>query len=219
MNAAPVLSLENVSIGPLRGLSFALPPGQAARLTIASQDAKSALFALLAGHRAPEAGTIRLFGEDLYALPDEARAPLYRCAGFVPEQGGLISNLKAWENLLLPAAYHQGLDAAAAEARVAALWREADPDGADLRETMGKLPDRLTAFERRVVALIRALLPQPDLLVYDFLSSGLDTGAAARLYALTQRFHGEKPGRVSVYLCADDAASARLPADITLRLG
>lgn len=219
MSVAPVLGLENVSVGPLRKLSLTLSAGQTARLTIASQDAKSTLFALLAGHRAPESGTVRLFGEDLYALPEDVRVPLYRRAGFVPEQGGLISNLKAWENLLLPAAYHQGLDAGAAEARVVALWREAETGGADLREVMGRLPDRLTAFERRVVALIRALLPQPDLLVYDFLSSGLDAGSAARLYALTRRFHGEKPGRVSVYLCADDAASATLPADVTLRLG
>ncbi len=219
MSAAPVLSLEGVSAGSLRGLSLALSSGQTARLTIASHDAKSALFALLAGHAAPERGRVTLFGDDLYALPEDARVLLYRRAGFVPEQGGLISNLKAWENLLLPAAYHQGLDAAAAEARVAAWWREADPDTTDLREVMGKLPDRLTAFERRVVALIRVLLPQPEFLVYDFLSSGLDAGSAARLYALTQRFHGEKPGRVSVYLCADDAASAKLPADVTLRLG
>jgi phospholipid/cholesterol/gamma-HCH transport system ATP-binding protein len=214
-----VLVLEDVGVGPLRGVSLALSPGQTARLTIASHDAKSALFALLAGHRAPESGRVRLFGENLYALPDEARVPLYRRAGFVPEQGGLISNLKAWENLLLPAAYHHGLDAHAAEARVVALWREADPDTTDLRAVMGRLPDRLTAFERRVVALIRALLPQPELLVYDFLSSGLDAATAARLYTLTRRFHGEKPGRVSLYLCADDAASAKLPADVSLRLG
>lgn len=214
-----VLALEDVGIGPLRGVSLALSSGQTARLTVASYDAKTALFVLLAGHQAPASGKVRLFGENPYALSDEERVPLYRRTGFVPEQGGLISNLKAWENLLLPAAYHHGLDAQAAEARVAALWREADPDGADLRETMGKLPDRLTVFERRVVALIRALLPQPELLVYDFLSSGLDAATAARLYALTRRFHGEKAGRVSVYLCADDAASAKLPADVSLRLG
>jgi len=158
-------------------------------------------------------------------LYDAYQARIYRYVYFrvaddqVAEDIASQVFLKAWENLLLPAAYHQGLNADAVEARVVALWREADPDGADLRETMGKLPDRLTAFERRMVALIRALLPQPDLLVYDFLSSGLDAGSAARLYALTQRFHGEKPGRVSVYLCADDAASAKLPADVTLRLG
>lgn len=214
-----VLALEGVGIGPLHGLSLALAPGQSARLTLASHDAKNALFALLAGHRTPESGSVLLFGADPYALDDEARLRLYRRTGFVPEQGGLISNLKAWENLLLPAAYHRGLDAAAAETRVMALWREADPNRTDLREAMGKLPDRLTAFERRLVALIRAMLPQPDLLVYDFLSAGLEAGAGARLYALTERFHSEQPGRVSVYLCSDDAAAAALHANVTQRLG
>ncbi len=214
-----VLALEDVAVGPLRGVSLALSSGQTARLTLASHDAKNALFASLAGHRIPESGRVRLFGEDLYALPEDTRVPLYRRAGFVPEQGGLISNLKAWENLLLPATYHRGLDAHAAEARVVALWRAVDPSGTDLREIMGRLPDRLNALERRLVALIRAMLPEPDFLVYDFLSAGLEAGAGARLYALTERFHGEKPGRVSVYLCTDDAVSAALHADVTRRLG
>lgn len=214
-----VLALEDVTVGPLHGLSLTLAPGQSARLTMMSYDAKSALFALLAGARAPDAGTARLFGQDLYRAPDSARLALLRRIGFVPELGGLISNLKAWENLLLPAAYHQGLDAAAAEARVQALWRAAEPGTADLRATMGKLPDRLSAYERRLVALLRAMLPGPELLVYDFLSAGLEAGAAARLYALTERFHREQPGRASLYLCADDAPSAALPVDITRRWG
>jgi len=214
-----VLALEDVTLGPLRNVSLALVPGQSARLTMMSHDAKNALFALLAGAHVPDAGTVRLFGQNLYRMPDDARLALLRRAGFVPEQGGLISNLKAWENLLLPAAYHQGLDAAAAEAHVQALWRAADPGVADLRATLGKLPDRLDTRERRLVALIRAMLPGPELLVYDFLSAGLEAGVAARLYALTERFHREQPGRVSLYLCADDAPSAALPADITRRWG
>jgi predicted ABC-type transport system involved in lysophospholipase L1 biosynthesis ATPase subunit len=214
-----VLALEGVALGPLHGLSLALAPGQSGQLTVTSHDAKNTLFALLAGAHAPDAGTVRLFGQDLYRMPDDARLALLRRVGFVPELGGLISNLKAWENLLLPTAYHQGLDAAAAEARVQALWRAADPHAADLRATLGKLPDRLSAHERRLVALIRAMLPGPELLVYDFLSAGLEAGVAARLYALTERFHREQPGRVSLYLCADDAPSAALPADITRRWG
>ena len=95
---------------------------------------------------------------------------------------------------------------------------EADPDIGDLRALMGKLPDRLTALERRLVALVRALLPEPELLVYDFLTSGLDAGAADRLLRLTQRLHGEKPGRVSVYLCPDDAASETIRADVARRV-
>ena len=186
-----MIRLENVTRGAIHGLSLEITAGQVCRLTVPSRDIKDELFALLAGHAPPEQGQARLFDIDVYALAEPQRIGLYRRVGVVPEAGGLISNLKAWENILLPAWYHRKLDAAAAEPRVLALLREADPDIGDLRTLMGKLPDRLTALERRLVALVRALLPEPELLVYDF-TSGLDAGAADRLLRLTQRLHGEK---------------------------
>lgn len=213
-----MLHLENVTAGAIQGLSLGVGVGQACRLTLSSHDIKDDLFALLAGHVPPVRGRVRLLGTDVYQT-GSGRVGLYRRIGMVPEQGGLISNLKTWENILLPAWHHRRLDAAAAEPRVVALWREADPGAGDLREIMSRLPDRLTTFERRLAALIRALLPEPDLLVYDFLTFGLDAAAAGRLLGLTQRFHGEKPGRVSVYLCPDDAMSEKIRADVTQRIG
>lgn len=214
-----MLALEDVSAGPLTGLTLALAPGQSARITLTSLDAKERLFGLLAGHQPPDKGRVRLFGQDLHALPEAERLRLYRRVGIVPEQGGLISNLKVWENILLPAGYHQGLDAATADRRVVSLWREIDPEAADLRLLMGQLPSALSLAERRRVALVRALLPEPELLVYDFLSSGVEAGAAATWYALTQRFQGARPGRVSVYLCPDDRVSETIRTDVSLRIG
>src|SRR3989338_7774043 len=197
-----MIRLENVTRGAIHDLSLEVAAGQVCRLTVPSRDIKDELFALLAGHAPPDEGRVRLFDTDVYALAEPQRIGLYRRVGMVPEQGGLISNLKAWENILLPAWYHRKLDAAAA----------------DLRALMGKLPDRLTALERRLVALVRALLPEPEILVYDLLTSGLDAGAADRLLRLTQRLHGEKTGRVSVYLCPDDAASETIRADVARRV-
>ncbi len=213
-----MLHLENVTAGVIQGLSLDVGAGQVCRLTLSSHDIKGDLFALLAGHAPPARGRVRLLGTDVYQT-ESGRVGLYRRIGIVPEQGGLISNLKTWENILLPAWHHRRLDAAAAEPCVVALWHEADPGAGDLREIMGRLPDRLTTFERRLAALIRALLPEPDLLVYDFLTFGLDAAAAGRLLGLTQRFHGEKPGRVSIYLCPDDAMSEKIRADVTQRIG
>lgn len=213
-----MLHLENVTAGTIQGLSLDVGAGQVCRLTLSSHDIKNDLFALFAGHAPPARGRVRLLGTDVYQT-GSGRVGLYRRIGMVPERGGLISNLKTWENILLPAWHHRRLDAAAAEPRVVALWREADPGAGDLRELMGRLPDRLTTFERRLAALIRALLPEPDLLVYDFLTFGLDAAAAGRLLGLTQRFHGEKPGRVSVYLCPDDAMSEKIRADVVQRIG
>ena len=214
-----MIHLENVTAGTLRELSLEVGAGQVCRLTLSSHDMKDDLFALFAGHIPPARGRVRILGVDVYAQTELRRVELYRRIGMVPEQGGLISNLKTWENILLPAWHHRKLDAAAAEPRVVALWREADPGAGDLREIMGRPPDRLTTLERRLAALIRALLPEPDLLVYDFLTAGLDVDVADRLLGLTQRFHGAKPGRVSVYLYPDDAASEKIRADVVQRIG
>lgn len=213
-----MLYLENVTAGAIQGLSLAVSAGQVCRLTLSSHDMKDSLFALLAGHAPPARGRIQLLGAEVYTA-GFGRTGLYRRIGIVPEQGGLISNLKTWENILLPAWHHRRLKPATAEPRVVALWREADPGAGDLRELMGRLPDRLTTFERRLAALVRAMLPEPELLVYDFLTFGLDATAAGRLLGLTQRFHGERPGRVSVYLCPDDAVSEKIRADVVQRIG
>lgn len=214
-----MIQLEDITVGAVHGLSLDVGAGQSCRLTVLSQDTQRDLLALLAGHAPPTRGRMRFWGQDVYALPDAARTTLYRRVGIVPEQGGLISNLKAWENILLPAWYHQRLDAAGAEPRVVALWRELGGATDDLRDLMAKLPDRLSVLERRFVALARALLPQPELLVYDFTIAGLDAGVAGRLRELMQRFHGERPGRISVYLCPDEPASEKIHADVTRRVG
>src|SRR3989344_1622337 len=140
-----MIRIENVTRGAIHDRSLGVAAGQVCRLTVPSRDIKDELFALLAGHAPPEQGWVRLFDTDVYALAEPQRIGLYRRVGAVPEQGGLISNLKAWENILLPAWYHRKLDAVAAEPRVLALLREADPDIGDLRALMCKLPDRLTA--------------------------------------------------------------------------
>ena len=105
-----------------------------------------------------------LFGVDVDALSEEERRRLLGRIGFVPANGGLLSNLNGWENISLPLAYHapQKLDGAFAE--VQALLRELDAVDDAL---LAKLPDDMTPHERRVAAYIRAVLEAPDLLVVE----------------------------------------------------
>ncbi|MDH3514994.1 MAG: hypothetical protein OEM83_09035, partial [Gammaproteobacteria bacterium] len=58
----------------------------------------------------------------------------------------------------------------------------------------------------------------PDILIYDFTFTGLERDAAQRLMKLAGGFHGQKNGRVSLYLCPDDAISGRLETDSTITL-
>src|SRR3989344_9125763 len=213
-----MIRFDHVTKGPVRNLSFDLDRGGTAKILFDSEDRKNLFFGLLAGRQRPETGKVLFFGKDLYARGENARLALFRRIGVVPSDGGMISNLKAWENLLLPAWYHRGLTAEQAERPVAEIFEQLESGEAGLKRRMGELPGQLSLYELRVVALARARLVEPDILIYDFTFAGLERDAAQQLMKLTGEFHGRKAGRVSLYLCPDDAVSARLAVDRTITL-
>jgi ABC-type lipoprotein export system ATPase subunit len=79
----------------------------------------------------------------------------------LPAHGGLMSSLNAWENISLPVAYHAPGKLAAVLDEVRALLD--DLGGVD-DKLLGKLPEDMTLYERRLAAYIRALLESPELL-------------------------------------------------------
>ncbi len=213
-----MIRFERVSVGTLRVVSFAVADGTSAKILSASEDQMRDLFAVCSGVRRPENGHVHMMDEDIYALPPDERMLRFRRIGMVPESGGLISNLKTWENLILPSWYHGTRSPAEVESEVLALFREAGFNEEQVQNLMRKRPDELTKYEKRLIAVVRAILMDPDVLIYDSLLTGLDREAAGRLLKLAQEFHNKKPGRVSVYLCPEDAATARIHTDQTVTL-
>ena len=214
---AVVLRLERVARGPLAPVDLVLAAGETAKIIVESRAVADELFGIVTGELLPAGGRFELFGQDPAALPEPARLALLARAGFVPEDGGLISNLKAWENLILPATYHRGDAPAALESRVSALVKRLGIPAAALASLLGKLPDRLTLAERRQVALLRAALMKPSLLVCDYLHAGLDRAAGEALLKAAATV--AEPAPAILYLCPDDAVSARISADRSVRLG
>ena len=213
-----MIRFDHVRGDAIRDLSFELGAGATAKILFDSHDQKDELFGLLTGRRRAKAGEVFLLGENLGVLAESRRLLNFQRMGVVPEGGGLISNLKAWENLMLPAWYHRGLAARSAEPEVVNIFRRLGQDEDGLRRWLGRLPDQLSLPEKRMVALTRAMLMQPDIMIYDFTFAGLERDTAQRLTDLTREYHAEKPGRISLYLCPDDAASARLTVDQNITL-
>lgn len=213
-----MLSLEHISHGPLRDLNLRVSPGESVKVVAASGEHKNELRALLLAWEAPRQGVVRLFGEALAELAEEERIALYRRVGVVPENGGLISNLKTWENILLPASYHLGMTADAVETEVVELFRRFGYTDEAIEALMGRLPDGLSLLEKRLAALARARLMDPDILIYDYLFAGLPRETTGLLLELTRAYHGQKRGRISLYLLPDDALNARLKTDYILTL-
>jgi phospholipid/cholesterol/gamma-HCH transport system ATP-binding protein len=213
-----VLKLENVSHNLWRDLTLALKAGESAKILVSSNEIKNALWAMLMGLEAPRQGRIWLFGEALAELAEEARLALYQRVGAVPENGGLISNLKAWENILLPSAVHKGMSVGAAEKPVASLFRAFGYGDEAIELLMGRLPDGLGLVEKRLVAFARARLMEPDLMIYDAPFTGLNREATGLLLEQTQAYHEQKRGRATLYLLPDDATSTRVKTDHSLSI-
>lgn len=214
----PLLVLEGVARGPLRDASFSIAAGESVKVLLPSQEHLDALSTVITAAGAPDAGRVLLFDVDLHAQDEPGRLALLERAGTAPHDGGLISNLKGWENLILPAWYHRGLDAPALEpvamARLALLGFGENT----VATLMGKLPDQLTPTQRRAIGLVRATLTEPPLMIYGDLLSGLERDSVSRWVSFAAQFQREQEGRASLYLCPDDGVSARIKADRTVRL-
>lgn len=178
---APAISLSGVRFAHPGG-TFTLAvdrlevaPGERVACIGPSGSGKTTLVDLIAGIRLPDAGQVRVGDVELSGLgDDERRARRITGIGMVFQEFELLEYLSARENVLLP--YHVSdalsLDAAA-EARAE-----------DLARTMGighvldRGPRRLSQGERQRVAVCRALVTQPSLLLCDEATGNLDPDTA-----------------------------------------
>lgn len=154
------VQFSGVNCGKIHGLTFALEAGAIGVLRLAGKEEKSAAIELAVGERLPEAGAITLDGAPLVASPPGS-------IGWVPENGGLISNLKAWENVTLPLWYHGKRRIAEAEEK-AAHWLAVLGVASDAMPAFMASPaGLLSTLERKRAGLLRGLMLAPRLLVLD----------------------------------------------------
>lgn len=157
---AITLQFSGVNCDKITGLSFALDAGDIKVLRMAEREEKGAVIELAVGERIPESGTVTLNGA---ALAESPRGSI----GWVPENGGLISNLKTWENVTLPLWYHGKRRIAEAEERIA-HWLAAMGFENEVSERFMASPaGHLTAVERKRAGLLRGLLLAPQVMVVD----------------------------------------------------
>jgi phospholipid/cholesterol/gamma-HCH transport system ATP-binding protein len=208
--AAPLLAVRDLALDlgdgeALLGLSFELGAGEALQLC-GPVDAGGAALRALVGLQEADAGQVRLLGEDPHALPRRASQALLARVGWLPREGALLANLTLRENLLLPLRFHLG-GRGAPDAAPRALARLGLAEAPDVR------PERVTLGLRRRVALARAMLLEPALLLLDGPLHDLDDEDAAALTAAILAYARE-PGRAvlvaSPYPDLASALSARL---------
>ena len=159
-----------------QNLDLELYRGEVLGVVGGSGTGKSVLLRTIVGLREPNAGSVRIFAEDLRALPPERRSALERRFGVLYQRGALFSSLSVLENIALPLIEHVGLSRAHAE-RLA----EAKVALVGLPSFAGsKYPTELSGGMVKRAALARALALEPEILFLDEPTAGLDPiGAAA----------------------------------------
>ena len=158
----------------LDAVSFAVEDGATCAIVGPSGSGKTTLLGLSAGLDAPSSGTVRLVGQDLGALSEDARATLRRDhVGFVFQQFRLLPTLTARENVMVPLEL-QGTRGAATEA--ATLL-----DRVGLGDRLDHYPTQLSGGEQQRVALARAFIHRPQILFADEPTGNLDDGTGARI--------------------------------------
>jgi phospholipid/cholesterol/gamma-HCH transport system ATP-binding protein len=169
----PVLVFEHVTLSfggntVLNDISFEVKSAETRVLLGPAGVGKSVLLKLANGLIRPSSGTIRVFGEDLSALREEALFKLRENIGMVFQEGALFDSLTVGDNV----AYRLNEDKVAAD-EVERRVREA-LRFVELEDTIDKFPSQLSGGMRRRVSIARAIISRPELILYDSPTGGLD---------------------------------------------
>ncbi len=170
---APAVRFEDVSIGfdgkdVLEHISFEVKRGETRILLGPAGVGKSVLLKLANGLFKPDSGRIFVFGYEVSAMPEEDLFRLRETIGIVFQEGALFDSLTVRDNVGYRL-MEQHLPDAEIDERVTEALRFVE-----LEHTLTKLPSELSGGMRRRVAIARAIITKPDLLLYDSPTGGLD---------------------------------------------
>ena len=171
-------------IAVLRGLELEVRQGEMVAITGASGVGKTTLLHVLGALDRPDAGSLRLAGEEVARLSErEAAAFRNRNVGFVFQHHRLLPELTALENASLPLRIRR-VPREPAEARAAQLLGELG-----LAERLHHRPEELSGGEQQRVAVARALAGDPALLIADEPTGNLDDASSSQLLELLAALH------------------------------
>jgi len=172
-NSGYAIEFDNVSIAfdekvVLQRVSFRLQHGETKAVFGVAGSGKSTLLKLAIGLLRPDSGRIRVLGDEITTMSEQELFELRRRVGIVFQESALFDSLKVYENVAFRL-MEEKIPADEIERRVREVLRFVE-----LERTYDMRPSELSGGMRRRVAIARAIITQPEVILYDSPTGGLD---------------------------------------------
>ncbi|MGO9519061.1 MAG: ABC transporter ATP-binding protein [Candidatus Korobacteraceae bacterium] len=169
----PIVTFKDVEIAfeqpVLEGISFHLLPGETKILLGAAGTGKTLILKLVLGLIKPDGGSITVLGEEVTGMREQDLFELRRKIGMVFQESALFDSLTVEENVAYRLIEETGRITDEIHARVLEALRFVE-----LEHTVNLFPSELSGGMRRRVAIARAIITHPEVLLYDSPTGGLD---------------------------------------------
>ncbi len=154
----------------LRGVSFQLDKGETLVVMGGSGSGKTVLLRHIAGLVRPDSGQVRVFEINIERLSEEELLPIRRRMGYVFQGAALFDSLSVFENVAFPLREHTDLDEPEIRERVVRVLSHVGLGD----DVLPLLPSELSGGMRKRVGVARALVIEPELMLFDEPTAGLD---------------------------------------------
>lgn len=190
----------------LNGITLSVTHGEILTVLGRSGTGKSVLLKLLIGLEKPDAGSIRLQNQEITALPLEELNQVRKKIGFLFQQAALYDSMSIEQNVMFPLIRHADRAAGDQRARAQKLLADVGMDS-----DLNKLPSEISGGMKKRVGLARALALDPEIVMFDEPTAGLDPISAAEIGALILKLKQER--EITSVVVTHDLHSARAISD------
>jgi lipoprotein-releasing system ATP-binding protein len=212
-NATKTYHMDGEEVRALRDVSFALDAGDITVILGPSGSGKSTLLTLLGGLSSPSAGKVLCRGKSLYEMPQAELAALRnKLFGFVFQFHYLMPELTALENVILPGRV------ARKEPQACRTRAEKLLSHVGLASRMNHKPGELSGGEQQRVAVCRALMNEPEIVLADEPTGNLDARTAEGIHDVLWEIC-QKEGRTLIVVTHYEPLAKRADHILTLESG